>query len=180
MARLDSGRLLDRYGTVEAVLEAAIDDPENSAAHRLIAAVQNFVRDRSAATLRRLPDLSSAELVCECLMTSMAHETVEQLRILYLDSANRLILDKVHGSGTATTIRFFPKEVIRMALSCRASALIVAHNHPSGDLTPSNADIAFTRRLTGLAKMLDLVVHDHLIVAWTGCASLRSLGHMEP
>lgn len=161
------------------MLEAAIDDPENSAAHRLIAAVQNFVRNRSAARLRRLRDCSSAEAVCDALMTSMAHEPVEQLRILYLDSANRLILDKLHGSGTATTVRFAPKEAIRMALSCRASAMIVAHNHPSGDLTPSNADIGFTRRLTGLASMFDLIVHDHLIVAWTGCASLRSLGHME-
>lgn len=179
MARLDSDHLLDRYGTVEAVLEAAIDNPENSAAHRLIASVHRFVCDRSSMALRSLPDLTSAEKVCECLRVSMAHEPLEQLRVLYLDSANRLILDKVHGCGTAAGIRFAPKEAIRMALSSRASALIVAHNHPSGDLTPSNADIAFTRRLMGLAKMLDLVVHDHLIVAWTGCISLRSLGHMD-
>lgn len=179
MARIDCERLLDRYGTVEAVLEAAIDDPENSAAHRLIASVQKFVRERSSAMLRALPDLSSAEKVCECLQVSMAHEPLEQLRILYLDSANKLILDKVHGSGSHVGIRFAPREAIRTALSTRASALIVAHNHPSGDLTPSSADIAFTRRLMSLARMLDLVVHDHLIVGWTGCASLRSLGYLE-
>lgn len=107
---------------------------------------------------------------------SMAHNTTEQFRILFLDRKNVLIADEVQQKGTVDHTPVYPREVVKRALELNASALILVHNHPSGDPTPSNADIDMTRQIVDTAKPLGIEVHDHLVVGKGRHASFRSLG----
>ena len=106
----------------------------------------------------------------------MQHDAVERVRILFLDSKNRLITDEVHTSGTVNHTSVYPREVARRALIHNATAVILAHNHPSGDPQPSQNDISMTRTLVEALRPLDIVVHDHLVIGRNGHASFRSLG----
>ena len=109
---------------------------------------------------------------------SMAHNPVEQFRILFLDRKNVLIADEVQQKGTVDHTPVYPREVVKRALELNASALILVHNHPSGDPTPSNADVEMTRQIVDTAKPLGIEVHDHLVVGKGRHASFRSLGLM--
>jgi DNA repair protein RadC len=110
------------------------------------------------------------------LRTAMAHEPREQFRVLFLDRKNQLIADEAMNEGTVDHAPVYPREVVRRALELSASALILAHNHPSGDPTPSQADIAMTREVIEAAKVLRLSVHDHVIVGRDGLTSFRAQG----
>ncbi len=105
----------------------------------------------------------------------MAYETVEQFRILFLDKRNALIADEVQQSGTVDHTPVYPREVVKRALELSATALILVHNHPSGDPTPSRADIQMTKSVIDIAKPLGIAVHDHIIVGRNGHASLKGL-----
>ena len=107
---------------------------------------------------------------------TLGHEAVEQFRVLFLDRKNRLIADETQQSGTVDHAPVYPREVVKRALELGATALILVHNHPSGDPTPSQADIAMTREIKQAAEKLGIVVHDHLVIAAGGHASFRSLG----
>jgi DNA repair protein RadC len=109
---------------------------------------------------------------------AMAHKPREEFRVLFLDKKNGLILDEVMNQGTVDHAPVYPREVMRRALEVHASAVILAHNHPSGDPTPSAADVAITRRVIEAGKALDISVHDHLVVGSEGVSSLKSLGLM--
>jgi len=100
----------------------------------------------------------------------------EQFRVLFLDRKNRLIADEVMGQGTVDHAPVYPREVARRALEWHASAVVLAHNHPSGDPTPSPADVEMTREVIAAGRVLRLAVHDHVIVGGQSCASLRGLG----
>jgi DNA repair protein RadC len=102
----------------------------------------------------------------------------EQFRVLFLDKRNRLIADEVMGEGTVDHAPVYPREVVRRALELHASALVLAHNHPSQDPTPSGADVEMTRKLVEAAHALGIVIHDHVIVAGEAVASLKTLGLM--
>jgi len=106
----------------------------------------------------------------------MAHEPRGQFRVLFLDRKNQLIADEAMNEGTVDHAPVYPREVVRRALELSASALILAHNHPSGDPTPSQADIAMTREVIEAAKVLRLSVHDHVIVGRDGLTSFRAQG----
>jgi DNA repair protein RadC len=110
------------------------------------------------------------------LRTAMAHEPREQFRVLFLDRKNQLIADEAMNEGTVDHAPVYPREVVRRALELSASALILAHNHPSGDPTPSRADIDMTREVIEAAKVLRLSVHDHVIVGRDGLTSFRAQG----
>src|SRR5438132_10245292 len=99
----------------------------------------------------------------------------EQIRILFLDKKNRLIADEVQQRGTVDHTPVYPREVVKRALELSATAVILVHNHPSGDPTPSRADIEMTRAIVEVAKPLGISVHDHIIVGRDGHASLRAL-----
>jgi DNA repair protein RadC len=99
----------------------------------------------------------------------------EQFRLLFLDKRNGLIADEVQQSGTVDHTPVYPREVVKRALELSASALILVHNHPSGDPTPSPADIKMTREIMEIAKPLGITVHDHIIVGREGHASLKGL-----
>lgn len=120
--------------------------------------------------------LGSWASVVEYCRTTMAFAEVEELRLLFLDKKNGLIGDEVMQRGTVDHTPVYPREIIRRALQLNASALILAHNHPSGDPTPSRTDIEMTREIVTLAEPLGIVVHDHLIVGRKGHVSFRALG----
>jgi DNA repair protein RadC len=106
----------------------------------------------------------------------MALAEREQFRILFLDRRNGVIADEVQQTGTVDHTPVYPREVVRRALELSASALILVHNHPSGDPTPSRADIEMTKTIIEVAKPLGVTVHDHVIVGRAGHASLKGLG----
>jgi DNA repair protein RadC len=106
----------------------------------------------------------------------MARAQNEEFRVLFLDRKNRLIADEVQNRGTVDHTPVYPREIIKRALELTASAIILVHNHPSGDPTPSKADIQMTREIVAAAKALSIAVHDHLVVGRGGHASFKSLG----
>jgi DNA repair protein RadC len=108
--------------------------------------------------------------------TAMAHEQIEQFRVLFLDRKNTLIADEVQQRGTVDHTPVYPREVMKRALILNASALIVVHNHPSGDPKPSRDDIEMTRRLKDAASAVEIALHDHVVIGHGTHASFRSLG----
>lgn len=128
------------------------------------------------AEVRRRPVLSNWQALIAYLQTAMACEQVEQFRILFLDTKNNLIADEVQQRGTVNHTPVYPREVVKRALILNASALIVVHNHPSGDSKPSRDDIGMTRELKAAAEALGVELHDHIVVGHGNHASFRSLG----
>lgn len=122
--------------------------------------------------------LSSWNAVVAYCTRAMAGETTEQFRILFLDRKNKLLRDEVQNRGTVDHTPVYPREVVKRALELGASAIILVHNHPSGDPTPSASDVEMTKQIIAAAKTLDIVVHDHLIIGRNGHASLKHLGLM--
>jgi DNA repair protein RadC len=135
------------------------------------AAAQRFAK---GAVKKRLPMGSWTEVVDYC-RTSMAFENREIFRILFLDKKNGLIADEVQGSGTVDHTPVYPREVVRRALELSATAIVLVHNHPSGDPSPSTQDVKMTLDIIAIAKPLGVAVHDHIIVGWDGHASLRAM-----
>ncbi|RUM18672.1 JAB domain-containing protein [Rhizobium phaseoli] len=119
--------------------------------------------------------LSSWSSVIQYCHAAMAHETREQFRILFLDKRNVLIADEVQGRGTVDHTPVYPREVVKRALELSATAIILVHNHPSGDPTPSRADIDMTKVIIEAAKALDITIHDHIIIGKDGHVSLKGL-----
>jgi DNA repair protein RadC len=125
--------------------------------------------------VRRRPVLSSWSNVLDYYRAAMAFEDKEQFRILFLDKRNQLIADEVQQTGTVDHTPVYPREVVKRALELSATAVILVHNHPSGDPTPSRADIQMTQAIIEVAKPLGIAVHDHIIVGKDGHASLKGL-----
>ena len=121
------------------------------------------------------PVLGSWKDVIDYCHAAMAHAERETFRILFLDKRNHLITDEVQGVGTVDHTPVYPREVIRRALEVSATAIILVHNHPSGDPTPSNADIRMTQDIIAIAGPMGISVHDHIIIGRNGHASLRGL-----
>jgi len=121
------------------------------------------------------PLLSSGQEVIAYLTVAQAYEHREQFRILFLDKKNRLIADEVQGQGTVDHTPVYVREVVKRALELSSTAIILVHNHPSGDPTPSRADIDMTKLVIDAGRPLGVTVHDHIIVGRNGHASMRSL-----
>jgi DNA repair protein RadC len=122
------------------------------------------------------PALSSWSALLDYCTAAMARSDKEEFRVLFLDRKNVLIADEVQNKGTVDHAPVYPREVIKRALELSASCLILVHNHPSGDPTPSKADIAMTREIVTAAKALGIAVHDHLVIGRAGHSSFKSLG----
>jgi len=125
--------------------------------------------------VRKRPVLSSWSSVIDYCRTTMAFAEKEQFRVLFLDKRNQLIVDELQQTGTVDHTPVYPREVVKRALELSATALILVHNHPSGDPTPSHADIEMTRTIVEVAKPLGIAVHDHIIVGRDGHASFKGL-----
>ncbi|MBS1182415.1 MAG: hypothetical protein H6Q99_2295 [Proteobacteria bacterium] len=121
------------------------------------------------------PMLSSWSAVIDYCRTAMAYEDREQFRVLFLDKKNQIVADEVQQTGTVDHTPVYPREVVKRALELAATAVILVHNHPSGDPTPSRADITMTKQVIEAAAPLGITVHDHIIIGRDGHASLKGL-----
>ncbi|WP_395667151.1 RadC family protein, partial [Methylocella sp.] len=137
--------------------------------------VEAAARRLARAELETRPSLSSLPAVVDYCRAAMAHLDHEELRVLFLDTKNFLIADEVQGVGTVNQAPAYPREIMRRALELAATGVILVHNHPSGDPSPSREDVAMTREIVAVGKPLGVVVHDHLIVGRRGHASLKTL-----
>ncbi len=138
------------------------------------AAAQRMMRAR---VINR-PILSSWDALLDYCHTTMAHRETEQFRILFLDRKNVLVADEEQAKGTVDHVPVYPREVVKRALELNASALILVHNHPSGDPTPSEADISMTAQVQDACQTLGIVLHDHLIIGKSRELSFRSQGYL--
>jgi len=156
-----------RLAEVEGMGEAAIHALKivEAAAHRL-----------ARARVINRPALGSWAAVVDYCKTAMAHGDIEQFRILFLDKKNVLIADERQARGTVDHVPVYPREVVKRALELNASAVILAHNHPSGDPTPSQADIDMTRRIHTALAAVNITLHDHLVIGKSRDASFRAMG----
>ena len=184
--------LLARFGSLAAVLAASVEDLMTVRAEDArgrakgvgaetaldLAALHEVARrvTREQATAR--PVISSWSALVAYVRMSLQHEPREQFRVLYLDNRNQLILDEIQNRGTVDHAPVYPREVVRRALELSARSMIIVHNHPSGDPTPSRPDIDMTRQVIEAARALGIDVHDHLIVGRDGVASFKQLGLM--
>jgi DNA repair protein RadC len=130
------------------------------------------------ARVMHKPLLSSWDALLDYCHTTMAHRETEQFRILFLDRKNTLIADEAQAKGTVDHVPVYPREVVKRALELNASALILVHNHPSGDPTPSSADITMTHQIQDACQVLGITVHDHLIIGKSRELSFRSDGYL--
>jgi len=173
--------LLKRFGSFAEVIAAPRERlleiegvGESVASHLKIieAAAQRLAKTKVMGR----PALSSWAALLDYCTAVMARSETEEFRVLFLDRKNHLIADEVQNRGTVDHTPVYPREIIKRALELGASSIILVHNHPSGDPTPSKADIAMTREIAGAAKALSIAVHDHLVIGRGGHASFKSLG----
>lgn len=122
------------------------------------------------------PAIASWNALIDYCAAAMARSPREEFRVLFLNRRNELIADEVQSTGTIDHTPVYPREIVKRALELSASAIIVVHNHPSGDPAPSRADITMTREVVEAAKALNIAVHDHVIVGRSGHASFKALG----
>ena len=171
--------LMDRFGGLAEVLTAPsaqlikVDGVGDTVLCALKLAEAVAARLTRARLLNR-PVISSWDALLDYCHTTMAHRSVEHVRVLYLDRKNCLIADEEQGRGTVDHVPVYPREVLRRGLDLDASALILVHNHPSGDPAPSQSDIALTERIRLGADALGLVLHDHLIIGKSREFSFRA------
>lgn len=173
--------LLARFGGLGGVLGAPMGDlrqvPGVGEAVALdLKLMQEAALRMGRETLRKRPLISSWSALLAYVRTALAHEPREQFRVLFLDKKNQLIADERLGQGTVDHAPVYPREVARRALELSASSLILLHNHPSGDPSPSGADIDMTRQMVEALRPLRIAVHDHLVVGRNGVASFKALG----
>ncbi|MCB1347400.1 MAG: DNA repair protein RadC, partial [Maritimibacter sp.] len=148
-------------------------DPAAVTALKLVEAAAH--RLARARVLHRCA-ISSWEALLDYCRTTMAHLDTEHFRVLFLDRQNVLIADEEQGRGTVNHVPVYPREVAKRALELNASALILVHNHPSGDPTPSDSDVAMTDRIRAAVEALDITLHDHLVIGRGREVSFRDAG----
>lgn len=174
-------RLIARFGSFAEVLNASekLLREVNGVGDAVVFELK-LVRAASLRLMRAeiidKPVLSSWQQVIDYCHAVMAYETREQFRILFLDKKNKLIADEIQSQGTVDHTPVYIREVVKRALEISATALILVHNHPSGDPTPSRADIDMTQMIKAAAQPLGIALHDHIIVGRKGHKSLRTLG----
>lgn len=174
-------RLIDRFDDFNGVISASparlaetegVGDAVICELKIIEAAAQRLARGR----VMRRQVISSWDALVDYCHTIMAHRETEHFRVLYLDKKNALIADEEQARGTVDHVPVYPREVVKRALELNASALILVHNHPSGDPTPSDADILLTGQIGSAAEALGLVLHDHLIIGKSREQSFRASG----
>lgn len=173
--------LLQQFGSLAAVLNASPEALQavsgvGEASAAALKAVALAGRRAARGEVMQKPVLGSWQALIDYLAVDMAHLTFERVRVLYLNAQNRLILDHLASEGSIDEAAIHPREVIRRGLDIGATALILVHNHPSGNPEPSRADIQITLRIAEAGRLLGMTVHDHVIVGRDGHVSLRAKG----
>jgi DNA repair protein RadC len=173
-------RLVKRFGSFNDVVTAeparlrevdGVGDAAVAALKLVEAAAVRLAR----GTVLNQHIISSWQALLDYCHASMAYHPTEQFRILFLDRKNRLIADELQQTGTVDHTPVYPREVVKRALDLNASAIVMVHNHPSGDATPSNADIDMTKEVASAAKAVGIALHDHVIVGRQGHKSFKAL-----
>lgn len=178
-----SKRLIAEFGSFAEVIAASparlreVDGVQDAVIAQL-KIVQAAALRLSRNQLLGKPALSSWAALLDYCSAAMARSAAEEFRVLFLDRKNTLIADEVQSEGTVDHAPVYPREIVKRALELSASALILVHNHPSGDPTPSRADIEMTREVAEAARALRIVVHDHVVIGRGGTASFKALGLM--
>ncbi|MBS0411177.1 MAG: DNA repair protein RadC [Proteobacteria bacterium] len=175
--------LLARFGSLAGVFGASLPDliTVKGVGDKLaldLALVHEATLRIGRGEVAKRTVISSWSALLAYVKVALAHEAREQFRVLFLDKKNQLIADEVMNRGTVDHAPVYPREVCRRALELSASAVILVHNHPSGDPSPSRADIDMTRQVVDAGRALKIAVHDHLVVGRHGVASFKALGLM--
>ncbi len=175
--------MLDRFGDFNTVLSAPLDQLSEISGIGNAVICELKIVEAAAHRLARARILqrhviSSWEALLDYCHTTMAHRETEQFRVFYLDRKNTLIADEEQARGTVDHVPVYPREVVKRALQLNASALILVHNHPSGDPTPSSSDISMTEQVQTAAETLGITLHDHIIIGKSRELSFRSAGYL--
>jgi len=176
-------RLLDRFHDFNGVLSAPVSTLRQM--HGIGEAVITEIKIVEAAAHRlartrvlRREVVSSWDALLDYCRTTMAHKETEQFRVLFLDRKNTVIADEEQASGTVDHVPVYPREIVKRALELQSSALILVHNHPSGDPTPSGEDRTMTQKIAAAADALGIVLHDHLVIGKAREVSFRAEGYL--
>ena len=173
--------LLGRFGSFGGVIAAPVNDLRGiegvgEAGTAALKLVQGAALRLMRAEVMERPVLSNWDRLLDYLSAALARERVEQFRVLFLDARNRLLADEAQSRGTVNHTPVYPREVVKRALELHASALILVHNHPSGDPTPSHEDVAMTEEVKAAASVLSVTLHDHIIIGNGRWLSFRQQG----
>ncbi len=175
--------LLSRFGSYAAAISASVPDllaveGLGEAGAAALKIVQASAQRLAKAEVLYRPVLSNWDRLMEYLQAVLAREKTEQFRVLFLDNRNRLLGDEVQSTGTVNHTPVYPREVVKRALELHATAIILVHNHPSGDPSPSEEDIMMTKQIKQAAIALSIVLHDHIIIGNGQWVSFRKMGLM--
>ncbi len=173
--------LIAEFGNLPRLLAASADELRRvPGMTEGAAAALKFVEATATRSLRTKmldqPVLSGWQALIDYLHGSMAHRVTEEFRVIFLNNRNIVVRDETMGMGTINAASVYPREVVKRALELGASAVVLVHNHPSGDPSPSRDDIQMTKAIVEAGKPLGLSVHDHVVIGTTGHASFRALG----
>ena len=173
--------LIARFGSFADVIAASPERLEEVSGVRGAVIAQLKIVEAAALRLARTrltgkPAISSWTALIDYCTAAMGRSATEEFRVLFLDRKNVLIADEVQSRGTVDHAPVYPREIMKRALELGASSLILVHNHPSGDPSPSRADIEMTREIVAAAKALKIAIHDHLVIGRGSHASFKSLG----
>lgn len=176
-------RLIETFGDFNRALSAPITrlievDGMNQSLAQDLKIIEASAHRLARTRIMQRPVISSWNAVIDYCHTTMANSETEQFRVLYLDRKNTLIADEEQARGTVDHVPVYPREVVKRALEISASALILVHNHPSGDPTPSEADIAMTHQIRDAAEVLGIQIFDHLIIGKSKETSFRAEGYL--
>ena len=173
--------LIAHFGTLHKMLSANTDDlctvdgiSINTAI--FLKSVHALHNRAMKGDLMQKPALNNWDRLLAYCHSEMAEDSIERFRVLYLNRKNILIEDEIHASGTIDGANVYTREIMKKAMNIGATALILVHNHPSGDPTPSQADIEITYSLRDTAKPLNIEIHDHLIISRSGHSSFKAMG----
>jgi DNA repair protein RadC len=176
-------KLIDRFGDFNHVVSAPIarlreTDGVGDAVITELKIVEAAAHRMAQGRVMNRPVVSSWDALLAYCQTALAHQETEHFRVLYLDTKNVLIADEPQAKGTINHVPVYPREVAKRALELNASALILVHNHPSGDPTPSEQDITMTYAIRDAAQVLGLTLHDHLVIGKSREVSFRAQGYL--
>jgi DNA repair protein RadC len=173
--------LIDEFGSLSALFAARPCDylrlmPGENLLVEFLSDISQSFREALSFEVRAQPHISNSQALTNYLYLHLGQEKSEQFRVLFLDTGYCLLRDQLLGIGSISEARVYPREIIKRALELGAASLILVHNHPSGDPAPSTSDIELTRRIAQAARLLDIGLSDHIIIARRGWSSLRALG----
>nr|WP_282572344.1 DNA repair protein RadC [Roseomonas acroporae] len=179
-AKYAATRLLDRFGSIAGVMTAASGRlaeamPELECCEQFLKAAHRVHMATLVSPLNSGPAIKTWSALEKYLRLTLSHEQAEVCKILFLNSKNSLIKDEEHARGSIKGVQIYPREIVRRIIETNASAIIIVHNHPSGDPTPSDEDIELTKHLFRILKDMDVALHDHVIVGHDRCVSMRKL-----